>query len=151
MAPQVASKLQRLRHARAFSVLRAEVIAATGEERQWRVTIRRDGVVEQLGVSAVVNCTGPTCDIDRYPHDLGRRLVTSGLVTPDPLGLGVDTTGRGHVVDRMGRADARLTAIGPLRRGGLYESTAVPELRAQAAEIAAGIVQLSGRQRVLSG
>ncbi|MDQ1706767.1 MAG: hypothetical protein QOF18_3133, partial [Frankiaceae bacterium] len=102
MAPQVASKLQRLRHARAFSVLRAEVIAATGEERQWRVTIRRDGAVEQLGVSAVVNCTGPTCDIDRYPHDLGRRLVTSGLVIPDPLGLGVDTTGRGHVVDRMG-------------------------------------------------
>ncbi|MDQ1694768.1 MAG: hypothetical protein QOJ03_121, partial [Frankiaceae bacterium] len=142
MAPQVADAVRRMTHDRKFTVVGGELIAAVGEERRWRVTIRRDGIVEQLPVAAVVNCTGPTCDIERYPGGLGRRLVDLGLVVADPLQLGIRTTDAGAVVDATGRADGRITAIGPLRRGSLYESTAVPELRGQAADIADGLARL---------
>jgi uncharacterized NAD(P)/FAD-binding protein YdhS len=150
MAPQVADAVQRMTHDRTFTVVGGELIAAVGEERRWRVTIRRDGIVEQMPVAAVVNCTGPTCDIERYPGGLGRRLIDLGLVVPDQLRLGIRTTDAGAVVDASGRADGRITAIGPLRRGSLYESTAVPELRVQAADIAAGLGQILSEETPLT-
>ena len=66
---------------------------------------------------------------ERYP--LGRRLLERGLLRADPLRLGVQTTNDGRVIDRNGTIDAGIVAVGVLRRGSLYESTAVPELRAQ--------------------
>jgi uncharacterized NAD(P)/FAD-binding protein YdhS len=68
----------------------------------------------------------------------------------DPLGLGVQTASDGAVIDATGRADGRISALGPLRRGELYESTAVPELRAQAAQIAATLVELPARSAALA-
>jgi uncharacterized NAD(P)/FAD-binding protein YdhS len=95
-----------------------------------------DGHLTRVTAVAVVNCTGPTTDIDRYPGGFGRRLVQRGLVRRDRLGLGIDTVGDGLVVDATGETDPRFAAVGALRRGSLYESTAVPELRAQAAAVA---------------
>jgi uncharacterized NAD(P)/FAD-binding protein YdhS len=140
MAPPVAAEVDRLLAERTLTVIRGHVIAAKGEERSWRVTIRRDAVVETLSVAAVMNCTGPTCDITRYPGRLGQRLVDRGLVTPDPLRYGIVTDVRGAVVDVDGRADDRLFTLGALRRGSLYETTAMPELREQAQSVAAGLV-----------
>jgi uncharacterized NAD(P)/FAD-binding protein YdhS len=115
------------------------------------VTLRRDGYVERLSVAAVVNCTGPTCDITRYPGGFGRRLVDAGLVAADELGLGVQTTENGAVIDADGAAEGRLWALGALRRGALYESTAMPELRAQAATVAEQLAELFAVSSPLRG
>jgi uncharacterized NAD(P)/FAD-binding protein YdhS len=42
----------------------------------------------------------------------------------------------GRLVDDSGSPDLRLLAVGPLRRGALLETTAVPEIREQAKELA---------------
>lgn len=136
MAPSIASDIDRLVQARVLTVCRGEVMSARGEERQWRVALRHDGVLDHLSVAAVVNCTGPTCDITRVPSGLGHRLRSHGLVVADPLGLGIVTDTDGAVVDADGHADDRLLTLGSWRRGSLYESTAVPELREQAAAVA---------------
>ena len=90
-------------------------------------------------VDWLVNCTGPERDARRQPNPLVQGLLANGMVAPDPLGLGIRTGPQGEVLDRMGVALPGAFAIGPWRVAGLWESTAVPELRGQAATIAAAL------------
>ncbi|MDO9396717.1 MAG: hypothetical protein Q7T71_09250, partial [Herbiconiux sp.] len=60
--------------------------------------------------------------------------------TPDPLLLGIDTLDGGELVGESGRAVPGLYAVGPPRKGTLWESTAIPEIRNQAAAVADGII-----------
>jgi uncharacterized NAD(P)/FAD-binding protein YdhS len=140
MAPAVADEIDQLIARKDLVVRKAVVLLASREERAWRVKVRTDGPIADLTVAAVVNCTGPSCDLTRYPSGLGRRLLRSGLVVPDELALGLKTASDGAVVDADGMSDGRLWALGALRRGSLYESTAIPELREQAATIAEQLV-----------
>jgi uncharacterized NAD(P)/FAD-binding protein YdhS len=66
-------------------------------------------------------------------------LLCKGLVSSDPLGLGLRANSSGAVLDAGGRVDPRLFVLGPLRRGELWETTAVGEIRAQARDVAAQI------------
>lgn len=90
---------------------------------------------EVLHADAIVLCTGPEPDPRRWPSPLVRQLVNDGLASPDALGLGLRTTSSGLLVGRGAIVQSRLSTLGPLRRGSLWESTAVPELSAQAASL----------------
>ncbi|REK84304.1 hypothetical protein DY245_43625 [Streptomyces inhibens] len=98
----------------------------------------RDG--RTLSVGAVVNCTGPQADVRRMDDPLVAGLLTTGLATPDPTGLGLHTTPSGRLNPADGTAPAALWTLGPLRRGALLESTAVPEIRVQAHALAATLL-----------
>jgi uncharacterized NAD(P)/FAD-binding protein YdhS len=72
----------------------------------------------------VLVCTGAGADVRRLSDPLVRSLVSAGQAVVDPLGLGFRLT------------DSRLHTLGPPRRGELWESTAIPEIRAQAEALA---------------
>jgi uncharacterized NAD(P)/FAD-binding protein YdhS len=57
-------------------------------------------------------------------------------VRPGPHGIGLDTDPAGALVDAGGRADPRLSTLGSVRIGRLWESVAIPELRVRAALLA---------------
>ena len=90
-----------------------------------------DGTV--LRVAAVVNCTGPVGTVTVDP--LLARLARTGLVRPGPAGLGIDTADDGRVLGTLPETPP-LLAVGSLRRGNLWESTAMPEIREQAYDVA---------------
>ncbi|MEV7429935.1 FAD/NAD(P)-binding protein [Nocardioides sp. NPDC092400] len=108
----------------------------------------RDGwVVELAGGERVtarwlVNCTGPRSDLRRLGDPVLDSLLgldgTSALAATDPLGLGLATLD-GRVVDATGDLQPVWT-LGALRRGELWESTAIPEIRVQAARVAADLL-----------
>ena len=54
--------------------------------------------------------------------------------------MGIEVTPDFAVVDNEGRASDFLFAIGPLLKGTLWETTAVPELRSQAFQIAKALI-----------
>ena len=87
-------------------------------------------------VARVFNCTGPQCDYGRIDLPLVVRLRNAGLLTPDPLRLGVETADDGRLLDAHGQPVDGLYTLGPLRRPALWESTAIPEIREQAAALA---------------
>ena len=62
---------------------------------------------------------------------------------PDALGLGLDTTADGAVIDVHGDANPRVSLVGPLRKGLLWENTAVPELRLEARAMAHKLARIS--------
>jgi uncharacterized NAD(P)/FAD-binding protein YdhS len=89
-----------------------------------------------LRVDRVVNCTGPSSDLRAEAPPLLASLVAEGLARPCPLGLGLWVDSDERLVGREGQPHDRLRVVGALRRGEAWESTAIPELRAQAAAVA---------------
>ena len=102
---------------------------------------RASGQACGLRVASIVNCTGPTGDVRSGRSRLLETLCAAGTARPHPLGLGLDTCAGGALRDAHGQEHETLFAIGPLRRGELWETTAVPEIRAQAQALARRLVQ----------
>ena len=94
------------------------------------------GKRETLRVNYVVNCTGPECNYHRLGDPLVANLFARGLARPDPLLLGLDVAGDGAVRDVHGVASRRIFTLGSPQKGRLLETTAVPELRVQARDLA---------------
>jgi uncharacterized NAD(P)/FAD-binding protein YdhS len=84
---------------------------------------------------AVVNCAGP----GRLPGAAGSfvgGLLAGGQARVGPHGLGLDIDAGGRLIGAGGQVQGGRWLIGPLRRGARWETTAVPEIRAQARAVA---------------
>lgn len=97
---------------------------------------RGGGPEELLWLDRAYNATGPEGDARRLEDPLIRDLLASGLAQPDPLGLGLVTGPQGELVGAQGQLLEGLWTLGALRRGALWESNALPELRVQAQALA---------------
>ena len=82
-----------------------------------------------LPVDVAIPTTGPVMDVRALDDPLVRSLLASGQARPGPHGLGFATAADGAV---LGPLQDRLWTLAGLRRGDLWESTAIPEIRAQA-------------------
>lgn len=134
MAPAVHDILQQLQASGVLRIHAARVRSfQLSEEGGVLARVRPRGVSREatFRVQHVINCTGPDASIGRG-HPLLRGLLESGLVRTDALGLGLATDAEGALLDAHGRASGLLFTLGPLRRGDLWETTAIPEIRAQA-------------------
>jgi len=119
-----------------LSVLRGHVAAADAARGGIRVRIDDDGTSTDLAAGWLVNCTGPAADITATADPLLRCLLDTGLARPGPLRLGLDTDAHGGLRDARGRPDSDVFTLGPPLRGRWYETTAIPEIRDQAAVLA---------------
>ncbi|NTX09490.1 FAD/NAD(P)-binding protein [Myxococcus sp. CA056] len=147
MAPDVGDGVERLRAQGRLALSAARVRGfQLDDSGTVRVSVRRRGErrEEQLQVHHVVNCTGPEGSVTRHGHPLLKHLAEAGRVRPDALGLGLDTDRHGALLDARGHAGGRLFTLGPLRRGELWETTAVPEIRTQARALAEHLLKRLG-------
>ncbi|GAA2485873.1 FAD/NAD(P)-binding protein [Streptomyces longisporus] len=139
MAPATAESVTRARTARRLTVHTGAVTEAVEHDGSLLVTLS-DG--RTLHVGWVIDCTGPG---RRFDDPLWRSLFTSGAAVPGPLGMGVATR-EGRLLDSEGRAERPLFTLGAPRRGELWETTAIPEIRVQAAALAGQLLApLTGR------
>jgi len=145
IAPATAATLRamesagRLRfHAGRLVSLRNTPTGATALLRQ-----RGSEQYTQLSVAKVINCTGPRTDYSKFQHPLLINLLASGLIRHDPLALGIDALPSGEVLRFGGKPSGWLYTIGAPLKGVLWESTAVGDIRVQAAELAQRLISLS--------
>lgn len=87
------------------------------------------------------SCTGPPFDIAATDDPLLRHLLDAGLATVGSHRLGLAVDGCGTLLDRSGRPVGGLTVLGALRKGTVFETTAIPELRMQASALADALVR----------
>jgi uncharacterized NAD(P)/FAD-binding protein YdhS len=97
---------------------------------------RRQGCEQELQARFVINCTGSDTLHGECRQALIQFLLDQSLGQLDPLGHGLATTPDGAVLNANGQAVQGLYTIGPLRRGTLWETTAIREIRVQATVIA---------------
>jgi uncharacterized NAD(P)/FAD-binding protein YdhS len=140
MAPQVAETVDRLTSCGRLQVRAGHIdtIRESSNSQDLEVVLRRGsrGATETLRSAWVINCSGPDPHVFSEPESLLARLRTRHLANPGPLGVGVATDQEGRLLDDTGLPVAWLWTLGSLRQGQLLESTAVPEIRRQASDIA---------------
>ena len=142
MSPETASRLDAIADSGRLVRHTGTVGSARRRGTGLEVTLT-DG--SRVTVAGLVNCTGPVGRLAKDP--LLASLAHTGLVRPGPSGLGIDTADDGRV---LGVLPARmpLYALGALRRGNLWETTAMPEIREQAYDVARSVVRgLHGETR----
>ncbi|MBA4062591.1 MAG: hypothetical protein C0501_02570 [Isosphaera sp.] len=124
-----------------FRVVTGRVCGLADAGGRVRVTVEADGGARTaVEGGLVVNCTGPEARFSASDSPLFRNLLARGLARADALDMGLEVDGDFAVVGRDGRRSGFLYAIGPLLRGTLWETTAVPELRGQAMRVAQTIL-----------
>jgi uncharacterized NAD(P)/FAD-binding protein YdhS len=122
MSPEMAGHIELLRAAGTLRVARVEEVDASRFDR-------------------VVNCTGPSPVPTPGWSPLVDSLLARGDIRPHRLGLGLDLSPDGAVIDAEGRTNPTMFAVGAARRGIEWEVAAIPDLRAQAAKLAAHLLR----------
>jgi uncharacterized NAD(P)/FAD-binding protein YdhS len=135
---QTLAALEQLRQNEKLQVHAGHIVDLTPDGERVRVAWRPRGSTETrtLFVDRVINCTGPDYNSRRSRDPLLCSLLSQGLITADPLGLGLRTSANGALIDARGRVAADLYYIGPMLRADHWESTAAQELRGHAERLA---------------
>ena len=128
----------------------AQLTIAAGRIREYQalpegvavtVSQRKTQTNHILHVSRVVNCTGVAADYRRSPHPLITNLRSQKLIRPNAIGLGLDTDTHGALYAADGNVSTLFYTLGTPRKGDLWETIAVPELRGQAQELSKALLQ----------
>lgn len=138
VAPPLSRELEELRTRGRLRVRAGRLLRARWAGESVEVLIRDRGFAHasRENYDVVVRATGFDTDVDRTSHPLIAQLRDSGLITADPLGLGIEASPRFEALDGAGSPVRGLYALGPLLRAQLWEITAVPELRVAARALA---------------
>ena len=115
----------------------ARVERVEAEGKRVRVHLN-DG--KTLTGDLVINATGPQTRFSDTSSLLLRNLLGRGLVAPDDMEMGIRVDDNHAVIACDGQPSNFLLALGPLLRGTLWETIAVPELRNQARRVAETIL-----------
>lgn len=143
IAPEIGAIVQAMKDSGQLKILAgriqdyqvtSDVVTVTLAQRQTKTKVA-------LEVNRVVNCTGVQADYRRSPQPLIANLREQGLIRPNDLGLGMDTAADGAILDAAGNRSNLLYTLGTPRKGHLWETIAVPELRKQAQSLAATVLQ----------
>src|SRR5262249_8648103 len=143
IAPEVASAIATFQAEERLRVHagRLSSIARRGERLALHFPPPRARGTSTLQVDRAVPGTGPDQQLGRAPDRFLVALLRRGLGRPGPHGIGLATRADGSL---EGPAADRLWTLGPLRRGELWETTAIPEIRLQARTIAESMRQWLG-------
>jgi uncharacterized NAD(P)/FAD-binding protein YdhS len=140
--PATAARLAVLRDSGQLSVISGRVadVADAAGQFQVRIDLSSGGpAIRELTAGWIINAVGAATDIRTTSDPLLASLFASGIARPDPLGLGLDATRHGALINASGSASDVLYTLGPPLRGLWYETTSIPEIRDQAAALAARI------------
>jgi uncharacterized NAD(P)/FAD-binding protein YdhS len=118
------------------------------EVKNASVTIAmRDGTTKEVHADWIVNCTGLAGASAMAADPLLAKLLTDGLITAAPGGLGLRTTPNLEAIGASQLPSQGLYVVGPPVRGSRFEATAVPELRVMAEQVATHLLQVSERAK----
>ena len=140
MAPPVSEAFHAMIASGWLTIHAGHVEAITEGSDTATVSFRPRGTGRSVAIPAqrVINASGSTAP-DQSCLALVGRLFERGLVRTDRHGLGLDQTDDLALVGANGTPTPRLWALGPLGTGSFWECVAVPDIRQQAARLAADI------------
>ena len=119
---------------------RLQAVDVAGDKIRLDIRASHGDAIETMEADLVIQTVGLNTDVRRTRHPLVRQLATNGHVTPDPLGLGCVASVEGRL-QHDSQTWPHFYAIGTLLRGVLWESTAMPEIRQQARQLADRLIE----------
>jgi len=135
IAEEIAEVLNTIRQSGQLIYYAGRIQSCREFKNQVAVTIRERGTQRDkaLLVDRILNCTGSNCNYHQLQHPLLTNLKSQGLMLVHTLSLGIETAANGALIDANGNISELLYTLGTPRKGNLWETIAVPEIRVQAA------------------
>ncbi|RNI31061.1 FAD/NAD(P)-binding protein [Rufibacter latericius] len=137
--PQTSAELlEKLEQKGQLKIIAASLLDIHLENNRAQVQLkeRRSHTRHHLEVDLVINCTGPLCDYAKSQEPLVKNLLAQSLICPDELRLGLSAAPDGNLLTPDGVPVENLYTLGPPLKSEFYESTALREIRQQAAALA---------------
>jgi uncharacterized NAD(P)/FAD-binding protein YdhS len=144
VAPKAAARLEQLRYDERVVVQGGGAREIIVEHGELVATLQPDGgLPARTRFDRVIDCTGAATDIVRTTNPLVTQLLRDGRVLADPHRRGLRTDDDGTVLAADERPNPRIHTLGLMRRGELWETVGIAEIRDQAyalaARLAAGV------------
>jgi uncharacterized NAD(P)/FAD-binding protein YdhS len=137
MPPEAAQVLDELRGTGQLQILKGRLQNITWEESiGFDVRYSTLGLEQYVHADLIVNCIGSESRFDELDAPLVKNLLAGGLIKSDDLRFGLDATREGHLKSANGEPSELLYTLGTALKGVLWESTAIPEIRMQARDLA---------------
>jgi uncharacterized NAD(P)/FAD-binding protein YdhS len=137
MAPEIAARIEQERAATLLQLIACRRMdITTDDEGNLQVQMVCTNTTRRIQPSRIINCTGLGLDVARSENPLLTQLLADGMIEEHATDVGVAADKHYRA---WGALYPKLYTLGSLLTGQLLESTAVPELRVQAASIAKAI------------
>jgi len=94
-----------------------------------------------IAAGIVINCMGPVLNFEKIKHPFVKSLVNQGMICNSDVSLGVKARPDGTIIKKDGTSSKMFYTLGSPLRGVLWETIAIPEIRTQAKDLAALILQ----------
>lgn len=143
MALAIAHQFGELHDTDQAHFIAGRVVSAQGSETGVELVVEQRHAKHRLALHAawVINCTGPAPSNIAAANPAVGSLLVDGWLRSDALMLGLDVSEHGQAMGRDGGTVDGLFVVGTLRKAQDWESTAVPELRVQAADVATQLLK----------
>ena len=123
-------------HAGQLELKKGYIVDAIATDAGIETVYRSEGNDFRQVYHKVINCTGPESNYRKVRFPIISDLIGKGKVKTDALGLGIQCTPEGKIINEQDEIEEGLWCIGPMRKAVLWETTALRELREQASELA---------------
>lgn len=126
-----------------LEILQGTITEVEQKDKHFTITYRHSFTwqTEEVQTNRVINCTGPSTDYGTNGNILFKDLLNKGWLKKDDFEQGILTGERGEIIKEDGSALPGVYAIGPLRKASEWESTAIPEIRQQALQLAKLVIE----------
>lgn len=135
---KLADLLLNLMNQQQLQILSGRILSVVDGKANIRLRHSSDTV--QIKVEYLVNCMGPGIGLSKQ-QPLVQALIDSQLAMFDELQMGFAIGAQGAIKNPIGHLSETIFALGSLRKGTVWECTAVPEIRQQCFELAQHLLQ----------
>lgn len=119
---------------------RLEILAGRLKNIQYNdrfsVSYTTGGTERNASADVLVNCIGSETNFSRIDSEFVRNLIARRHIRNDELDLGIMASPDGRVVGKNDIPSNVVWTLGTALKGILWETTAIPEIRTQARELA---------------
>jgi len=141
MPPEAAQVIDELRGTGQLQILKGRLQKITWEDGiGFDVRYTTIGLEQYVHADVIVNCIGSESKFDELDSPLVKNLLARGSIKCDDLRFGLDATPDGHLNSANGEQSELLYTLGTALKGVLWESTAIPEIRTQARDLARKLI-----------
>lgn len=136
MPPEAAEVVEKMQYDDRLEILRGRLRSIAAHNDGFDISFSRDGAEQQCSANILINCIGSQANFARIESTFVENLIDREHIRNDELSLGISASPDGRVVGRNGEYSNVVHTLGTALKGTLWETTAIPEIRTQARDLA---------------
>lgn len=136
MPAEVAEILDKMQADGKLDILKGRLTDITHDGENFTIKFSTPEDSRTVEAATLVNCIGSESAFSRVDSPFVQRLIERRHIRDDELNFGIDATPDGRVVGKTGKPTNVVLTLGTALKGTLWETTAIPEIRAQARDLA---------------